>query len=330
MKTKLFSVSIMLAFVCLSNISFAKVWRLNNNAGIDADFVNFTSAQTAATNGDTIYVEGSPASYGNITISKQLVIIGTGYFLTENPQTQANLNSAKLGTVTFNNGSSETLLTGFELTGTITINVGTIKIIRNRTKAININSSSSIGNILISQNYINGSITNSSGSSQVFNLIISNNIIGCGLYCDNIGLGANYSGAVSNNIFISGDNNVSNFIFSNNIMTCCSINLSNNTFFNNICNASQIPANNGNQQNINMADVFVGASGNSTDGQYQLKNGSPAIGAGNEGTDCGIFGGVTPYVLSGMPEIPAVYEINMPSTGTTGNGINVTVKAKAH
>ena len=35
--------------------------------------------------------------------------------------------------------------------------------------------------------------------------------------------------------------------------------------------------------------VFI--SSESTDGQYQLKNGSPAKGAGLDGVDCGMFGG---------------------------------------
>ncbi len=333
MKNKISYLILVICFVSISSITNAKVWRLNNNAGIDADFNNFTTAQNAASNGDTIYVEGSPTSYGNITISKQLIIIGTGYFLTENPQTQANLNSAKFGTVNFNTGSSGSVITGLELTGTITINVALISVIRNYAKNININSSTSYGNIFISQNYINGGISNSSGSAQIFNVTISNNIAGCGSYCSVINLGTNYSGAISNNVFFSGDVSAYNFVFTNNIRTCCSVNLNNNTFFNNIGDGTQFPAGNGNQQSITMADVFVGyptQGSYSSDGRYQLKSGSPAIGAGNDGTDCGIFGGVTPYVLSGMPEIPAIYEINMPSTGTTGNGINVTVKAKSH
>ncbi|HNY02790.1 MAG TPA: hypothetical protein PKG48_09400, partial [Bacteroidales bacterium] len=93
---------------------------------------------------------------------------------------------------------------------------------------------------------------------------------------------------------------------------------------------TQFPVGNGNQQNINMTDVFLGTNSTSTDGQWQLAVGSPAIGAGNDGSDCGIFGGATPYVLSGLPSIPAIYEINMPSAGTSANGINVTVKAKTH
>jgi len=318
----------------MSSITNAKVWRLNNNAGISTDFTSFTTAQNAASNGDTIYVEGSPTSYGNITISKQLIIIGTGYFLTENPQTQANLNSSKFGTVTFNTGSEGTIMTGLEITGDIEIKVGNISLLKNNTKNIHINSSISYGNILLSQNYIIGEITRNTGSSNIYNVIITNNCINNGncTNCSRIGFGNNFSGLISNNILNCNIYDTHNFTYSNNIM-CGALTLNNNNFFNNIGDGTQFLAANGNMQNISLFDIFVGfptQGSYSSDGRFQLKSGSPAIGAGNDGTDCGIFGGVTPYVLSGMPEIPAVYEINMPSTGTTGNGINVTVKAKVH
>ena len=59
-----------------------------------------------------------------------------------------------------------------------------------------------------------------------------------------------------------------------------------------------------------MATVFVdysGTLGKSDDAKWKLKAGSPAIGAGVSGVDCGVFGGVTPYVLSGVP----LYRISM-------------------
>ena len=94
-----------LAVLLVNNIQ-AAIWRVNNNPGINANFTSFTAAQNVASNGDTLYFEGSPVSYGDITITKPLVIIGPGYFLTENLQTQANPVSAQFGTVNFNNVSS--------------------------------------------------------------------------------------------------------------------------------------------------------------------------------------------------------------------------------
>ncbi len=305
----------------------AKVWRVNNNPGISANFSNFTAAQGTATANDTLYFEGSAASYGNIIITKPLVIIGPGYFLSENPQTQANAISAKFGTIGLNVGSAGTTLSGMAVQELITINVSNIAIIRCFTSNITLNSSvTAIGNLLFLDSYINSTIS-SSGSNTIFNILISNNYISA--FYSSVYLGTNASGVISNNI-LSSDINVSNFTFANNIMRGGSFSTNNNVFYNNIGNSTQFPIGNGNKQNINMTDVFVGATGNSTDGQWQLKLGSPAIGAGNDGTDCGMFGGTTPYVLSGLPQIPSIYEIIMPAAGNNVSGINVTIKAKTH
>lgn len=305
----------------------ATVWRVNNNAAINANFTNFTAAQNAASPNDTLYFEGSSVSYGNIVLTKPLVIIGPGYFLSGNPQTQANLLTAQFGTVGFNSGSTGSTISGLSITSTVTINISSVNIIRCYISAINLNSNSAaISNILINGCFIYNDIYET-GSQLINNVLITNNLIEG--YNESVNLGDNASGVISNCI-LKDDLVVKNFTCSNNILTCCSVSRNNNVFFNNIGSGTQFPTGNGNQQNINMTDVFVGATGNSTDGQYQLKPGSPAIGAGNDGTDCGIFGGITPYVLSGLPAIPAIYEINMPSTGTSTNGINVTVKAKTH
>lgn len=328
------SVVLILFFGLIMIYAQATVWRVNNNAAISANFTSFTAAQNAAAPNDTLYFEGSSVSYGNIVLTKPLTIIGPGYFLSENPQTQANKISSQFGTITFNSGSSASSIIGL-YANTIILNVGNIEIIRNQIKGgIEIKSSIPFGNILINGNYItdgisgNGNaIITSSGTQLISNIIISNNYITA--FNSAISFGSNCSGILSNNV-VSKDVNISNFVFSNNIQKSNNVQINNNVFFNNIGSGTQFPAGNGNQQNINMTDVFVGTTSNSTDGQYQLKPGSPAIGAGNDGTDCGIFGGITPYVLSGLPAIPAIYEINMPSAGTSTNGINVTVKAKTH
>lgn len=306
----------------------SKVWRVNNIAGINADFNNFTAAQANASASDTLYIEGSTTSYGNITLTKPLVIIGPGYFLTENPQTQANSVCSTFGTITFSTGSTGSIITGLKVTDIIEIKVGDISVIRNYVIAgIKINSNESFGNILISNNYIEGNV-NCTGDSQIYNIIITNNYIDS---ANSISFGENYSGIISNNvIYTIYDLDIHNFSIINNILRGGPSIPLDNVFFNNIGSSTQFPNNNNNQQNVNMTDVFVGKTGNSTDGQWQLKPYSPALGAGSDGTDCGIFGGSSPYVLSGLPSIPAIYEITMPTTGDNLNGIDVTIKAKTH
>ena len=77
-----------------------------------------------------------------------------------------------------------------------------------------------------------------------------------------------------------------------------------------------------------MDDVFLGPEGNSTDGQWQLAQGSPAIGAGISGEDAGMFGGDAPYVLSGIPGIPRITFVSVPASGAFPDGLPVTVRAR--
>jgi len=313
-------------------ITNAHVYRVNNNPGVNANFTNFTAAQNVAVNGDTLYFEGSPVSYGDITITKQLCIIGPGYFLTENPQTQSNPVTAQFGIINFNPGSSNSTLSGFVLNGAINIKVGNIMVKGNHCKYIVINNASSFSNIFLLKNYIVNenwsgiAISAGGGSSEINNIVISNNYLG-GDAC--IVLPSTCMCIISNNVLVN-NMDVYNSIIANNIQRVGNQTLHNNYYYNNIGNGTQFPIGNGNQQSIDMVNVFVGLTGHSTDGQWQLKEYSPAIGAGNDGLDCGMFGGTDPYVLSGLPAIPAIYQIMMPTTGNSSSGINVTVKAKTH
>lgn len=322
----------LLIVIVFSLTAHAKVWRVNNIAGFNADFTNFTAAQAAASANDTLYFEGSTTSYGNIVLAKPFVIVGPGYFLTENPQTQANSVSSTFGSITFNTGSSESVVTGLVVTGNIDIKVGNIVIESNNiiAKISIINSASTIGNIFITKNFIQGEIQNSSGNTlyNLYNVIITNNFV-----LKSVSFDLNCSGTISNNCFnydyMTGVS-VHNFIIKNNISNHDYSVPLDNIISNNIGSETQFPIGNGNQQNVIMSDVFVSKTGNSTDGQFQLKPYSPALGAGNDGKDCGMFGGESPYVLSGLPSIPAIYEVIMPATGTSNSGINVTIKAKTH
>ena len=89
---------------------------------------------------------------------------------------------------------------------------------------------------------------------------------------------------------------------------------------------------NGNMFGVDMTTVFIDDTNPaySDDGQYILKSDSPAKGAGVGGTDCGMFGGSSPYKLSGIPGIPNIYELNVPENGYTNDGINVEIKVKSN
>src|SRR5690349_22845635 len=72
---------LLVAFTGTYGIVNAKVWRVNNNPGTSADFIQLTTAvaSSSVVAGDTLYVEGGSAAYTGINLSKRLVIIGAGY-----------------------------------------------------------------------------------------------------------------------------------------------------------------------------------------------------------------------------------------------------------
>lgn len=85
--------------------------------------------------------------------------------------------------------------------------------------------------------------------------------------------------------------------------------------------------------NADASTLFLGYPNNTTnvnpDARAQLASNSPAKGAGVGGTDAGAFGGDMPYVLSGIPIIPNIIDIQNPLQVSKGGTLSVQIKAKA-
>jgi hypothetical protein len=304
--------------------------RVNNNPGADADYLTLQEANDNASNGDMIYVEGSTTPYEGANLSRRLVITGPGYFLSENDSTQANgLEAVFNGAISFNAGSEGSNISGCNIYGNY-INILVDDIVVSRCHVYNISLHDVTDNILITQNYTNfiniiGTVTNS---------IISNNYVGYQITAyaysgplqviNNVIEGASYTNSID----------VFNSSIANNIICATTGQIpqnTGNTITNNILARDGTNAN-GNQYNVVMANVFVdfsGTQGHSSDGRWKLKAGSPAIGAGVSGVDCGMFGGVSPYVLSGLPALPHIYEAAIPGTAYSNEGLPVSIKVKA-
>jgi len=328
MKKQIILSSLVMIFMIVALQLNATVWRVNAAPGASAHYTNLQAAHDAATtlSGDTIYLEGSPFSTGGLDCYKQLTIIGSGYFLDQNAQTQANTNPSTIDSyLSFHVGSAGSKVMGCKIIYTIYIYDNNITVERNYFVNTNVYGyGANINNIRILRNYFENYYYYNSINfpNTATNVLISNNYIG-GAFST----GANFEGFITNNIF-EGYITFYNATFTNNISTYDYFYPYNSEVTYNIGNATQFGSTNGNQQNVTMTNVFVGATGYTTDSKWQLKAGSPAIGAGEGGTDCGIFGGSYPYVLSGMPAIPAVYYYNAPGLPT--NSINVSIKAKSH
>ncbi|MES2647952.1 MAG: hypothetical protein V4717_13820 [Bacteroidota bacterium] len=339
--------------IILSQSSFAKIWRVNNKAGITANFTTLQAAHDSAASGDTIHLEGSPFTYGGLTCSKKVTIIGAGYYLNENPNTQAVKQFSQVAAMTLNHGSAGTSIMGLDFKGAgLNIYAGDITVIRNKFSYnganeddyagiitiyyMNNNGAIGASNINISQNY-GVAISNTYPSTG---LLITNNYITYGTAYSfgqtNLGLNVNSIALVQNNVFNYGNITAYNSSFTNNIMLGGTFNGTGNLTANNIGNANQFGSLNGNKANIDMATVFIGTGeGISSDGRWKLKAGSPGIASGYGSTagnpvDIGMYGGTSKYVPSGMPPIPAVYFFENQPIGSNTDPIDVQIKVKSN
>ncbi len=331
---KLLLLMMLSAFLC--NILTAQtLYRVNNNTDFGADFTTLQAAVTAASNNDTIYLEGSAIEYEGATINKLLTIVGPGYFLDENPKTQANNVPATINThIIFASGSEGSTIMGCKLlsSSSISLNVSDITITRNQAYIMTIDDI--CDNIVVTQNYFSYGILVTAGSGQLTNAIISNNIITTQVQTRS----TSGTTIVSNNVFMStgvtSPIDVYNATVQNNILAGANNSIRENTGNNISYNllANDGTDSNGNQYNIDMNLVFAdynNALGLSSDGKWDLLAGSLAIGAGINGTDCGAFYGPTSYVLSGVPNLPHIYEAEVPASATSDSGLQVSIKVKS-
>ncbi len=321
--------------ICLTPAIFATVRTVDNNTNAVAQFTNLQTAIDSSMVGDSIYVIGSPTNYGNITITKKLIILGSGYNVQGTPY---NFNSivTNITIDSLNGGSQVSGLTfkGLRITGSINSGSNTSFLKSNITiKRCRLDGYSSVlGNgWVVNGNIINSALTLNNHS----NLIISNNIIYGYISTSN-----DATVLISNNDFIKSSNgglySVTNALISNNIfyqIASFSTYDINNTFNKNIgYHATNVitlpPANNTGSGNIsntnpNFKDVPTTASTSyETTYDYTLNAGSPAINAGTDGTNLGVFGGSTPAAnTTGATTLPQieVFDVNnslVPKDGT--------------
>jgi hypothetical protein len=345
-----------LAFIVtlfIASTAQAKIWRVNNNVGIAADFTTIQAAHNAAASGDTLYLEGSNTSYGALSSAKQLTIIGPGYFLEYVPNSQVGQLTAKVDNISLNLGAGGTLIMGVDFNGNaLNIYCNDVTIRKNKFAAptsndplywagsitlnhVNNNGNNpGVSNIIIAQN-VGVSISATKPSN---NILITNNIISYpGNYPDNttnlcLEGGPNTVMLVQNNIFRRARISVYGSTITNNIMVAGSFLPNNNLYSNNIGSSTQFGTENGNQSNVAMTTVFTGTG--APDEAYKLKAGSPAIGAGYGSTsatpiDCGAYGGSLPYIVAGQVNMPVIYFFNNQPIGSNTDPIKVNVKVRA-
>ncbi|MGV3505396.1 MAG: hypothetical protein ACO1O1_16935 [Adhaeribacter sp.] len=338
--------------VLSANTAKAKIWRVNNNTGFSADFTTLQAAHNGAAAGDTLYLESSANTYGNLNCTKKLVIIGPGYYHVENGISGINTVTAKVSSVYMQNGSQGSEIIGLDFEGaSLSLNASDIVVKRNKFHSSQAGGTTpglifyspgtiylgdgTVNNIFIIQN-IGCSIQGASYANA--GLLISNNLIISPGYSGetnstvSLNLHANTVAIVQHNIFLRGTVSAYTSSFTNNIMVNGYFEKRENMTAHNLAGGSQFGTGDGNQANVDMNAVFVGSG--SPDARWMLKAGSPAMGAGYGHTaerpvDAGMYSGNTPYKLSGLPGIPVIYFINVQAVGSDSDPIDVTVKVKS-
>jgi len=332
------------AALSLAVCSYANVLTVSNNTALPGSPGQYTSigaAITAAVNGDTILVQGSPIAYNeNPTVTKSLTFIGPGY----NPQTSTGYVANIVGYFTFSN------TTVYPVT-----NSSNSKLIGLTNIGVRFGGSVALSNITISrcqnwgsggQNgafYLSGGVSGVTIEDCIFycnldyydwqaitvngstNVVIRNNIFREGgkraIYGNN-----STTVIVRNNLFLTGNTgiiNLSNSIIENNIFYCTNrnsqtnlgqpiTNVTTSTFNNNYCyyadtlllvSPSSVGSGNiNNYTNIyNNWDCFLLNSAFTYGAEFWPKTTSVVHNAGTDGTDIGPTGGTSPIYIAPAP-----------------------------
>ena len=351
---------VILTFIGLSQNSSAAVRTVSNWSNIPAQYSDIQSAIEASAISDTIYVHGSPNSYGNCVINKRLSIIGPGYYPTFQNQNRATFGSLFIysaigGSVNNINviglNITSQIYAGYNSNFTIGVPMEGLRINRcfvsGLSNPISTNPNSSL---IVEQSVFSSTLSTDNFSSVlVNNTIFTNARISSGNQID-----ANT--VVSNCLFYgsnSGPNSITNTIFSNNIFYRCTNfssqtgciynrNITFATDNNSLVFTGAITTN----TVVNTDPLFVtqyntssygnGAPGNDplaffNDGNLLLQASSPAIDQGTDGTDLGPSGGSANfnYRTQSLSAIPQMISLIINNSSLPQNGsLNVQFSGK--
>lgn len=336
-------------FACFSSQANAqpRVLTVDNKPGAVAMFSSLEVAYAQANDGDTIVMAGSPNSYSLPSTSpmvyKRINYVGSGYLLAENGIPGVIKDSTKLNTVrvtsSSTSSSSGSTFLGLDMSLDSTTPYNNIQTsatvdrcrltVTGKGCRISINrsvmsivptfdefcSGSSIRNSIVAPGSGNGSNPVALGCS---NMTISNCILG---YL----VAHQPSVSISNSMIVTSQYSgkpafVAAFkgSITNSLAVGFSTSIADRQHF--------LPDGGGNLNGFISSDVF--RTTGSEDAKWQLKEGSPAIGAGYAGVDAGAFGGG--YILSGVPSRPRITRMVVPASATEATGLRFEVDATSY
>ena len=304
----------LLAAAALCGSASATILRVNNVATVGAPYTSLGDAITAATEGDTIMVDGSSTSYGNISVGKRLVIMGPGYFRSENGVIAEGASSAITGSITFLSGSTGSIIQGMDITGGTNVQATNVTITRCRVR-YSITLTPSAANAVIHQNYFSdtGAI-NKDLSNSVHNTQITNNIFNSS--ASNGGIRRIIDGYIAYNTFTYPDRD--NFA---NLTSCT---LEHNIFVGNETTIDGCTFTDNYWTGMKNSSGIAIYSNRDTDKTMKDEVLSDELQAAIAGK--GAFNGDAPYVISGLPAGPVIEDITVPASVEKGQPLNITIK----
>jgi len=334
MKTRIFIFAcLLLPFTLLAQ---PKVITVDNRANSGADYTSLSDAVTAAIPGDTLHILPSGTTYGNLTTTKRLIIVGMGH----DPANAKNNQEATVGNVTFQGNSANSLMTGLKFSNISTNTVADcsgIRIVNNRGSAIT--GLSTADNWVIEGNIL-FSVINTNNSDG---WIVKNNIFDRNNYAiqnfnntisflNNIVINSTNSFAsgcidpiVNNNIFIlTGSANDVGLVGGSTIVFNNCLTYSPN--FNPITALSG--SNNLDETNPGFTNIQGGDYTDFYNNDYNVSG--SAVNAGTDGTDLGVHGAMFNFDPHGRPYLwPYMTTLDVSNSSVPmGQNIDVTFTAE--
>ena len=347
----------------------ANSWRVCSKPEAGANFLSVADA-VASNNvfaGDTLYVEPGHYESGDCFVSKQLVIIGTGYLYDNNNINAIDPNSSVIRFISIDvngckisgcvildgiriNGHVEnTVVNRCYINGTLTVGGPANTISQNIIHGmIRLNTGSNYGgpnwnagNVTIQNNIIKGRIAGSASASSI--TICNNTVIDSVAQSDYDKIVyAFVNSNIYNNIFINTSSQyttntntttqVIDTIYDRDYLNRDNVVANNTNFYNNIISAKENDDYLNCVFNVKVEDVLLWNNANTEEEKYKHKPNGPAVGAGVNGTTCGAYGvvnGGQAYQPAGIPKYrPYIYDANIDETPSTNNTINASFKIK--
>lgn len=315
------------------------------HSGSTSVYTNLDTAIQNAQSGDFIYLPGGIINFSG-TISKSLNLVGAGFFADSTVATSQTIFPQTLNLIA---GASNFSITGVFVQGNVLIS-GCSNVLFSRCrlgaqKVNSVNIMTASDNVYISGCIVAGAV-NQNNLPPAFYL--RNSILYGPIYANAITIkhciifepaNSNYGQLFYYNN--SAGINLNNSLLENNIIfspyvanpsASMVVNTFNNNVFSNINSIGSSTGQN-NLLNITISNVFVTAdltygSYNPTN-NFKLAAGSPAIGAGTGGTDCGIYGGATPFKDGAIPFNPHIRVAEIPSVTNPNGNLDVHFEVSA-